>query len=372
MERMDAQVLEYRHFLAGNVDTITIGHVTTVDQAQAVFEGGQDHGAAAGIAAPGGIEPSGGTTELPLLSITPIPEYQADLMDVDIAHNADREGSTYWQGIEVIDLTGELQIYGSGHASSQQVQSDHSNDFSTSALDMMTGKSPPFSDRNLWMDTSAQSLPSPTAHLLQAQVSAAQGPLEEVRNHESATAEKCHACMDPLSKPIYLNCGHTFCRDCLNQLVRAGIANKASFPPRCCGGRQNGIDIDAIQNHVNEDLLLRYVSVFEEYTTLNPTYCANKHCSRPFDQIRIRKIPGKFITCIECDVQTCKECKQGREVHMGDGTFVCPRPEEMMNAEDQKLAKSKRWKQCPGRNAFLRSVTLSDVNHSPTIGHPRS
>lgn len=160
-------------------------------------------------------------------------------------------------------------------------------------------------------------------------------------------SRNCRACFDTLPSPIFLTCGHIYCRPCLNQLVSAGIANKMSWPPKCCRGRQ-GMDVEAIQNHLDEDVLIRYVSVFEEYSTPNPIYCANRTCSRHIEQSRIERNPGKFVPCGQCATVTCIECKQDMMQHVGDDGTSCKKLEELMNEGDRKLAKSNRWKQCPG------------------------
>ncbi len=160
-------------------------------------------------------------------------------------------------------------------------------------------------------------------------------------------SKACRACLDTLSNPIFLDCGHCYCRPCLNSLVRIGIANRASFPPRCCRGRL-GIDMEAASVYLDEDVLIRYISIKEEFSTRNPVYCANKFCSRHIEEGRIQSNQGKFIRCNDCDAETCTECKQERGQHVGNDGTACKKPEELMNDEDRQLAKNNEWRQCPG------------------------
>ena len=165
---------------------------------------------------------------------------------------------------------------------------------------------------------------------------------------------QCQACREDLRKPIFISCGHAYCQECLNRLFRIGTSNRASWPPKCCGGNL-GIEIEGIQTHLDEDILIRYVTVSEEYGDRNPIYCANKRCSHYFEQTRISNKQGKFIQCSECDTQTCTECKQNSTEHIGLNQTTCKEIQDLMTAEDQKLANSKRWKQCPGcRNLVER------------------
>ncbi|EXJ88448.1 hypothetical protein A1O1_05378 [Capronia coronata CBS 617.96] len=157
----------------------------------------------------------------------------------------------------------------------------------------------------------------------------------------------CRACMEDLESPIFLSCGHGYCQPCLNHLVRSGLANKMSFPPRCCTGRR-GIDMASIQAHLDQDVLTRYLDVVEEFSTPNPVYCANPVCSRYIEQSRVRDTPGKFVQCGQCQTPTCTECKQGHREHTGRDAMTCKKVEELMNPGDRKLAQNNQWKQCPG------------------------
>lgn len=157
----------------------------------------------------------------------------------------------------------------------------------------------------------------------------------------------CRACLETPENLIYLSCGHGYCRPCLNQLVSTGLANRMSFPPRCCNGRQ-GLDMASIQTHLDTDVLARYLEIVEEYSSRDPVYCANRVCSRYIEQIRIRNSPGKFVRCGQCPTLTCVECKQGQGQHTGDDGATCKKVEELMSEDDRKLAQSNRWKHCPG------------------------
>lgn len=167
--------------------------------------------------------------------------------------------------------------------------------------------------------------------------------------HESdVEAEYCQICGEELDGghiAVFLNCGHTFCRDCLNQCFSVGLSNKQSFPPRCCS--VEGIDINSVLGFLDEAIFERYTLVEEEYGTRNPTYCANYNCSHLFSPTRLSKSAGKYILCYECNQETCTECKQGRSQHttLQGNKDICP---EIISKEDKELADQKKWKQCPG------------------------
>ena len=174
---------------------------------------------------------------------------------------------------------------------------------------------------------------------------------------------RCRICEDDFSEDavsVFLNCGHTFCMDCLNACVRAGLSNKQFFPPRCC--TSEGIDIDGVAPFLEEDLLLHYTMVEEEFSIRHPTFCANKNCSRLFSEVRLSKNVGKFIACHGCDTKTCMNCRQARAHHISNHEDIdaCP---ELISKEDKELADGEKWKQCPGcRNLVEKEDRCSHMN----------
>ncbi|KIX98954.1 uncharacterized protein Z520_05415 [Fonsecaea multimorphosa CBS 102226] len=170
---------------------------------------------------------------------------------------------------------------------------------------------------------------------------------------------KCRACFDEVAAPISLDCGHSYCRSCLNQLVRAGTANKMSWPPRCCFSWPR-VDIGSIQPHLDEEVFSRYLNVFEEYSTRDPVYCSNKFCSLWIPSSQIQDNKEKFVSCTKCRVQTCVECKQGHDDHVGAEGTTCKNLEELMDERDRKLAETKLWKQCPSCKNLVERIDGCD------------
>ncbi|KIW22970.1 uncharacterized protein PV07_11210 [Cladophialophora immunda] len=171
----------------------------------------------------------------------------------------------------------------------------------------------------------------------------------------------CRACFDRVKVPIFLDCGHCYCRTCLNQLVSAGTANRISWPPKCCYA-QLPMDIGSIQQHLDEAVWSRYLSVHEEYSAPNPVYCSNKFCSRyiPSSQTGNKE---KFLLCSNCGAETCVECKQGRADHVGAEGDPCKSLEDLMDVRDRTLARSKQWKQCPSCKNLVERIDGCDQIH---------
>ncbi|KAJ4686887.1 hypothetical protein HRR95_001065 [Exophiala dermatitidis] len=145
---------------------------------------------------------------------------------------------------------------------------------------------------------------------------------------ETDESLQCAACLEETLNLILLPCGHQYCRPCLNDLIREGLANRGSFPPRCCTSPLAGaINIASIQKHLDPHLVTRYFSVVEEFSVPDPVYCANP--------------------CTDCGAITCVECKQSLQRHVGEDGRTCRENEDLMDAEDRQLANANRWRQCP-------------------------
>ncbi|KAL2419997.1 hypothetical protein ABEF95_001448 [Exophiala dermatitidis] len=166
---------------------------------------------------------------------------------------------------------------------------------------------------------------------------------------ETDESLQCAACLEEKLNLILLPCGHQYCRPCLNELVREGLANRGSFPPRCCTSPLAGaINITSIQAHLDRHLVTRYFNVVEEFSVPDPVYCANPVCSRLFQHGDLRDLlDDKFAQCTDCDSITCVECKQSLQRHVGDNGRTCRENEDLMDAGDRQLANANRWKQCP-------------------------
>lgn len=160
---------------------------------------------------------------------------------------------------------------------------------------------------------------------------------------------QCHWCYDNflVGSPIHLQCGHIFCRQCLNACFRTGMANRQSFPPSCCA---QPIEFTSIVGHLDQAVALRYTQKQAEYSIRDPTWCSHKPCSKLFSQPQIddarAKESAKFMVCEDCRHDTCFQCKQGRDVHRGPKNFRCPK-QAGITKKDLTLARDEKWKLCP-------------------------
>lgn len=126
------------------------------------------------------------------------------------------------------------------------------------------------------------------------------------------------------------------------------IMARRNFPPNCCQDR--GIDVAAIQHHLDEDILARLNDVYEEFSSPDPTFCANARCSI-FVPVDLKTECDQFAQCPKCKEATCTKCKIAKSKHTTPGE--CP---EIMSHEDKSLVEVQGWKQCP----TCRSVVSRD------------
>lgn len=197
----------------------------------------------------------------------------------------------------------------------------------------------------------------PTAHFLDVD------PADT--NTES---QNCPACYNPVApeEVVYLTCGHVWCRDCLNNNIRAALSQRNNFPPECCGvaDRSGGINIAAISSHLDDDVLIRWLAVGEEFACPNPTYCHNQRCGSfiptpsTTTTTTITSSSSQWATCRQCHTTTCTDCKAAYLTH----SLPAFHP-DLISAEDQALATQQGWKQCPNLSCRKLLERIDGCDH---------
>ncbi|KAL6241253.1 hypothetical protein RBB50_011932 [Rhinocladiella similis] len=135
-----------------------------------------------------------------------------------------------------------------------------------------------------------------------------------------------------------LPCGHSICRVCLNNQMFCATRSMGQFPPQCCF---RALDVEALQDHLHADVIRRFNDVVEEYSDRSRFFCANKYCSAYINTRSLQQAQGKFVMCHKCGQETCKECKQGADVHH------CKTLDEQMAPADRQLIEELGYKRCP-------------------------
>lgn len=183
---------------------------------------------------------------------------------------------------------------------------------------------------------------------------------EQAADSEGETS--CKICFTNLESQdfIFLNCGCLYCAECLNGHFRSGLANKVSYPPRCCG--QLPIDIAAVQGFLSDENMVRYTMVQEEFSASRPLYCANKDCGVEFiGDAELLNAQGNeaMVICHGCTLETCATCRELRDAHIeNEGVLECP--DSLALAEVKGIAEEEKWRRCPGCRFLVEKIDGCD------------
>ena len=167
-----------------------------------------------------------------------------------------------------------------------------------------------------------------------------------VNDDSKVDPSECDICYDDLSADvdmmIYLDCGHVMCHTCLNECVARGLSSRAAFPPRCC--ENSSIDILSLSDHIDEENMIRFILVEEEFSERSPLYCTRPSCNLHIPQNCFSNSTMQFVMCNDCQEETCLQCRAAYGEHWGemeDGSLLCP---DLMTQEDRELV---------GRSTYL-------------------
>ncbi|KAI0685756.1 hypothetical protein BC835DRAFT_1408725 [Cytidiella melzeri] len=173
------------------------------------------------------------------------------------------------------------------------------------------------------------------------------------RRHQLAgkqIANGCPICLDKVSLPITLDCGHTWCKRCLTSYLLAAIDTKV-FPLNCLGdGAQcsNQIPISIVRRILtSEDFQRLAHASFLAYIHSRPSefhYCPTPDCVQVY-----RSAPrDTVLQCPSCLIRICPNC----HVEYHEGT-KCP------DSETEELRLFEEWtstrdvKRCPGCKTYI-------------------
>jgi hypothetical protein len=267
------------------------------------------------------------------------------------------------------------------------------SDLALTALELQAAEHGAFASRRLH-DRS----PSPH-HTLSADASGrqsnrrGQGPTEQ---RASATATEslddesdirdsdhgpCTACITTSRHMTTLPCGHRYCRACIAHMIRSGLRDEASWPPRCCaplseaavrwadlhpetasttGSPESGGMAGAARPEL---LLERWRARAEEMAAPRRVYCSNAACglfmpARRHAKVweadsagagrtrRRRRGAAVVAACEACGQQTCALC--GTEAH---GTGPCPEDREAERL--RRTMEMHGWSSCGRCNSVV-------------------
>ena len=175
---------------------------------------------------------------------------------------------------------------------------------------------------------------------------------------DTGTTTKCSACLEISNPLVTIPCGCCYCTTCFNDFFESGLANRGSFPPKCCG-HKIGL-LGAVRKHLDPRVLKRYEDVEEEFSCKNPTYCANGTCGVFLHGAVVFR---DFKGCQKCLQQTCIKCKNTRRAHQtdsatNDGSGACPVTE--IPSEISVMIEEEEWSRCPSCHHVVEKIEGCD------------
>ncbi|THH29251.1 hypothetical protein EUX98_g4945 [Antrodiella citrinella] len=153
----------------------------------------------------------------------------------------------------------------------------------------------------------------------------------------------CPVCLDEVTSPVSLECGHAWCRSCLSDYIMASVDTRV-FPLTCLGDEARctqRISLDVAKGVLSSSQVASiFHSSFLAYVHAHASEF--HHCPTPdCDQIYRKAAKGTILRCPSCLVRICTDCD--KEHH--EGTCRYSESEDMKMFEE--WTKDHDVKKCP-------------------------
>ncbi|KZT68889.1 hypothetical protein DAEQUDRAFT_305132 [Daedalea quercina L-15889] len=186
--------------------------------------------------------------------------------------------------------------------------------------------------------------------------------MKRVRDRHSGERQRhqveCPVCFDDVVSPIKLECGHTWCKSCLQRYLRASVENK-SFPLTCLGDEarcSHRIPISVAQDVLStkdfEDVVHASFRAYVHSRPLEYHYCPTPDC----EQVYRVASEDSVLQCPSCLVRICPKCHS--EYHEGN---ACRYSETVSQMLFEEWKGSHDVKDCP--NCKMTIEREAGCNH---------
>lgn len=137
--------------------------------------------------------------------------------------------------------------------------------------------------------------------------------IEEATDASGKNEYECGICLErSSSEPVELQCGHIFCRHCVQKLFTKSLKDDYNFPASCCGYALSP-NTPAVRASLTDEIIATYTEKQAVYDDDNKTYCHRAVCSAYIPMTQVTAGRGR---CTSCNALTCTFCKG--KCHGGD------------------------------------------------------
>ena len=155
----------------------------------------------------------------------------------------------------------------------------------------------------------------------------------------ASVCASCHKDLNHTHTLRSLPCSHTYCHDCLHDLVQQAILAESRMPPKCCG---IALPVHSVKSALSHTEQVSFMKSFQQYSTPweESIFCPSTACGEFVPK------PGKVdpchpfqLDCVECGTKVCSVCKQ-----IAHGTAIqCPLDYEL---ESIRVSDGDGWRRC--------------------------
>ncbi|TFY62531.1 hypothetical protein EVJ58_g3795 [Rhodofomes roseus] len=121
---------------------------------------------------------------------------------------------------------------------------------------------------------------------------------------------ECPVCFDEVTSPVKLDCGHTWCKSCLQGYLRASVESK-TFPLSCLGDEARcshlipiGLAQDILSSKDFEDVVHASFRAYVHSRPLEYHYCPTRDC----EQVYRVGSDNSVLQCPSCLIRICPKC----------------------------------------------------------------
>ncbi|KAJ3878195.1 hypothetical protein F5051DRAFT_237090 [Lentinula edodes] len=181
----------------------------------------------------------------------------------------------------------------------------------------------------------------------------------KVQPSKNEGGSSCPICLDEVSVPVQLGCGHEYCNACLHHFLTADVKN---FPIVCLGDEaqcKKPIALPVIQKFLTEvqfDTLLE--AAFMQHIEKNPEvfkYCPTPDCEQLY-RCADSGLSESHVCCPSCLAEICTRCHEG---HKG---MSCDERQRSRNDQENNEELNARWagmtgvKKCPRCSVWIEKT----------------